>query len=167
MLRRAQDKPIQAPDEKLEPPLDRLPAGSQQEWRWAESQPLLGLAQEAELDWSPEELARMHGDRLKDRASLGDLPLVVLARTHGGYAQGMSISAESLETERRELQADLARLSRNGKLVYAVNSGHNIHLEDPDLVVRSIRQVINQTVPRRTAQGQHKGGSNCWAKRVR
>jgi pimeloyl-ACP methyl ester carboxylesterase len=57
----------------------------------------------------------------------------------------MSISARDLERERRVLQADLARLSRNGRLVFAAHSGHNIHLEEPDLVIRSIREVVRQS----------------------
>jgi pimeloyl-ACP methyl ester carboxylesterase len=141
-LRLAANTAARTPDQSLEPPLDRLPVNAQQVWRWAMAQSLLGLAQNAELDWSPEELAKMHEDRLKKRASLGDLPLVVLARTHGGYGDGMSISAADLETERRALQEDLARLSNKGKLVYALDSGHNLHLEDPGLVIRSIREVV-------------------------
>ena len=131
--------------EGLEPPLDRLPLSAQQVWRWASAQPLLELAQGAELYWSPEELVRLHNERLKDRASLGDLPLIVLAKTHGGFPDGMSVSASELEAERRELQADLARLSRRGKLIFAKNSGHNIHLEDPALVIDSIREVVKQS----------------------
>jgi pimeloyl-ACP methyl ester carboxylesterase len=87
----------------------------------------------------------MHKERMKNRATLGNLPLLVLARTSGGYADGMNISAAALEVERKALQADLARLSRNGKVVYAPNSGHNIHLEDPELVIRSIREVVDQS----------------------
>ena len=145
LIQLARNKPTPPQTEALEPPLDRLPAGAQQVWRWASSQPLLELAQGAELDWSTEELARLHNERLKNRDSLGDLPLIVLARTHGGYADGMSMSAADLEAERRELQADLARLSRQGKLIFAKNSGHNIHLEDPSLVIDSIREVVKQS----------------------
>ncbi len=84
----------------------------------------------------------MHDDRRAARATLGALPLIVLARTKGGYPDGMSVSAEALERERRDLQLDLSHLSTRGRLVYARNSGHNIHLEDPNLVVDSIRQMI-------------------------
>jgi hypothetical protein len=149
MIQLAEKRPTPRSDQVLEPPLDRLPPDAQVIWRWANGQSLLGLAQEAELDWSPEELARMHNERLLNRTSLGDLPLVVLARTNGGYDDGMSISAENLEKERRELQADLARLSRKGKLVFAAHSGHNIHLEDPYLVISSIREIVNRGRARR------------------
>ncbi len=138
---RAPARPSAAP---LDAPLDRMPAGAQDVWRWAEAQPLIELAQQAETDWSPEELLLMHDARLPERASLGDLPLIVLARTHGGYDDGMAISADSLERERRNLAADLARLSHRGTLVFAARSGHNIHLEAPDLVVGSIHQVVVQ-----------------------
>jgi pimeloyl-ACP methyl ester carboxylesterase len=144
LLKLASEKPP-VPEQELEPPLDRLPPAAQKIWRWANTRPLLFLAQAAELDWSPEELARIHNERLKHRASLGKLPLIVLARTNGGFADGMSVPATELEKERRELQADLAALSTQGKLVYAANSGHNIHLEDPELVIRSIREVLDQS----------------------
>jgi len=143
MLESVRDKPPLA-EEALEPPLDRLPASAQQIWRWANTRPLLNEARGAELEWSPEELARMHNERISNRATLGDLPVIVLARTEGGYADGMSISAADLETQRKELQADLARLSRKGKLIFAPHAGHNIHLEDPDLVIRSIHELVSQ-----------------------
>jgi pimeloyl-ACP methyl ester carboxylesterase len=146
LVRRARNMPT-TPVTTLDPPLDRLPAGVQGAWRWAEAQPLLTLAQQAETDWSPEEMQRMHDARLADRASLGDLPLIVLARTHGGYDDGMAISADSLERERRSLAADLAKLSHRGTLVFAAHSGHNIHLEDPALVIESIRKVVSAARP--------------------
>jgi pimeloyl-ACP methyl ester carboxylesterase len=151
LLNSATKAPL-SPEEQLEAPLDRLPPDAQLIWRWANTHPLLGLARQAELDWSPEELARMHNERLKNRATLGDIPLIVLARTNGGYRDGMSVSAADLEKERKDLQADLARLSRRGKLTFAANSGHNIHLEDPDLVVRSIREVIEVSRRRRAGR---------------
>jgi pimeloyl-ACP methyl ester carboxylesterase len=143
MLRSVSDKPPVA-EEALEPPLDRMPAAAQRIWRWANTRPLLNAARQAELEWSPEELARMHNERLSNRATFGDLPVIVLARTNGDYPDGMSISAADLEKERKDLQADLARLSRHGKLVFAPHAGHNIHLEDPELVIRSIRELVSQ-----------------------
>jgi pimeloyl-ACP methyl ester carboxylesterase len=56
----------------------------------------------------------------------------------------MSVSADSLEAERRRLVADLAALSTNGRVVFAKHAGHNIHIEDPALVVSSIRAVVSQ-----------------------
>ncbi|HEY2804702.1 MAG TPA: alpha/beta hydrolase [Gemmatimonadales bacterium] len=142
MLARARGKPAEQVSDTLEAPLDRMPAEAQRLWKWANAQPLLRLAQSSEIDWSPEELARMHDERRANRQSLGSIPVVVLARTSGGYDSGMSISADSLEKERRFFMADLARLSSRGRLEYAAHSGHNIHLEDPALVISAIREVV-------------------------
>lgn len=130
------------PAEVLEAPLDRLSPPLQSLWRWAASLPISSAAQQAELDWSPEELARFHSQRESNRATLNDLPLIVLARTDGGYPAGMDASPEELEQERRRLQADLAALSTRGQLRFAKQAGHNLHLEDPDLVVGAIREVV-------------------------
>jgi len=79
----------------------------------------------------------------------------VLARTNGDYERGMSISADSLERERRRLAADLAALSTSGRLAFAKASGHNIHIEDPGLVVTSIQSVLQQA---RTRAGRRTTG---------
>ena len=129
--------------EALDSELERLPPNARSVWLWAAARPVYRASSAAEMNWSPEELARMHEDRLSDRVSLGDLPLVVLARSAGDYPDGMQISADSLEHERLALQADLARLSRKGRLVVARHAGHNIHLDDPALVITSVRQVVD------------------------
>lgn len=141
-LRLVRDSVARRSDEPLDSPLDRLPPAQQRLWRWAESQPVFRMTQPREMEWSGEELARMHTQRERDRATLGNIPLIVLARTEGGYASGMSISADSLERERRSFAADLAKLSTRGQFIFAERSGHNIHLEDPALVVRAIRTVV-------------------------
>lgn len=144
-VRRARDSAVAGFEGALPSPLDRLPMDAQQRWRWAAGRPLYRMAWAAEMDWSPEELARMHAERRTNRASLGDMPLIVLARTHGGYDSGMSISPDSLERERRRLMADLAALSTRGRLTFASASGHNIHLEQPELVVTAIRDVVRSS----------------------
>ena len=142
LLAAARAAPGRAQQASLEPPLDKLPPQAQAVWRWADALPLVGMAQSEETDWSPEELARMHDQRIPHRASLKDMPLVVLAREHGGYADGMSISADSMERERRSLAADLAALSTRGELFYVDRAGHNIHLDNPARVVDAIRTVV-------------------------
>jgi polyhydroxybutyrate depolymerase len=76
-------------------------------------------------------------------APLGALPLVVIAR--GQQAPNPDLTAEDLQErlERwQEIQADLATLSTNGTFLVAKESGHFIHLYQPDLVVDVIRQMI-------------------------
>jgi pimeloyl-ACP methyl ester carboxylesterase len=62
-------------------------------------------------------------------SSLGDLPLVVLSGDHhaGPYT---------------DWQRDLAQLSSRGQQLVASDSGHWIHLDRPELVVRAIREVV-------------------------
>ena len=134
-VRMARDSGAMSSGDSLPPPLDRLPLDAQRVWKWAAAQPLYRMAWAAEMDWSPEELALMHAERQANRASLGSMCLVVLARTR-------STPADTLERERQALMADLALLSTRGRLVYARSSGHNIHVEHPDLVLRAIRECL-------------------------
>ena len=132
-------KPV-ALDTSIEPPMDKLPKKIQQTQIWAQSQPVFRKAAGNEMNWSPEDVAEMYTNKGKPAFMLGNIPLIVLARGDGGYA-GMPDAVE-LENERLNLQADLAKLSTNSKLIIDKNSGHNIHLEDPAVVIDAIKQVI-------------------------
>ena len=61
--------------------------------------------------------------------SLGDLPVVV-------------ISAESQPPECKTEHTRLAARSTRGRHIVAAGTGHWVHLDDADLVVRSIRDVV-------------------------
>jgi pimeloyl-ACP methyl ester carboxylesterase len=153
----AKNRPIPLPHEKLEPtdgaptqhasevtatldpPFDRLPPNLQKSHLWALSQPGLQNAENSERDWSPEYLATWLAKDQK--GSLGDLPVVVLAREKGGYEEGHDLSAAELEKERRQEHAGLASLSRRGRLSF-VNSGHEIELEAPEEVIRAVHQMV-------------------------
>ncbi|MDX1686662.1 MAG: hypothetical protein R3248_01655 [Candidatus Promineifilaceae bacterium] len=74
--------------------------------------------------------------------TLGDIPLVVLRH---GAGQPMMASPEvvaALEETFARLQAEMAALSTNGRLVVAEQGGHAIHLDQPELVVEAIRGVV-------------------------
>lgn len=83
------------------------------------------------------------GERLKWRT---ELPLIVLS--HGRPIQGPKIVTEATAVGReriwRELQEDLARRSTRGEFRVAEQSEHNIHLEQPELVIRAIRDVLQK-----------------------
>jgi pimeloyl-ACP methyl ester carboxylesterase len=70
--------------------------------------------------------------QLNSAASLGNVPLIVLAA-------GQSVEHDPLW---QEAQEQLARDSLNAKLIVASGSGHYIHWEQPTLVVDAIRQVV-------------------------
>jgi pimeloyl-ACP methyl ester carboxylesterase len=76
--------------------------------------------------------------QVEDLDSLGDLPLVVIRagqRLPGDYPP---------EETWQQTQEQLARLSTNGRLVVAGESGHFVQLEQPDLVAETIQEVIEQ-----------------------
>jgi hypothetical protein len=63
---------------------------------------------------------------------LGNLPLIVLVRT------------QNADESHKEQAAQLAGLSSAGKLLTAANSGHEIHLYRPDLVIQSVHDVVTE-----------------------
>jgi pimeloyl-ACP methyl ester carboxylesterase len=76
--------------------------------------------------------------------TLGDISLIVLS--HGQFDAGaMGVSAEVAEQYGQawqELQVELAALSSKGKRIVAEGSGHNIHLDQPELVISAIEEVL-------------------------
>lgn len=80
--------------------------------------------------------------------SLGDIPLIALMAgrnfaSEGGRPPGMS--AEELSKFNAGwlgLQTELAHLSTRGKLEIVDQSGHYIHLEQPDRVIQAILEVL-------------------------
>ena len=133
----------------IEAPLDRMPAVAREQWQWAATRPLYKLAQPLEMEWSPDEAERTWQLRRSEPRTMGDRPLVVLARTRGNYREGMNVPAARLEELRRAQQADLAGLSSRGTLRFAPDAGHNIHLEDPAFTVQAIHDVVDQVRGRR------------------
>jgi pimeloyl-ACP methyl ester carboxylesterase len=75
--------------------------------------------------------------------SLGDKPLIVLiagARQYPGFTKEQ---AKRADKQINEFEASRQDLSENSELVVAKNSAHYIHFERPELVVDSIRRVVN------------------------
>lgn len=76
---------------------------------------------------------------------LGDKPLIVL--TAGPLQlEGMGLSQEQmdqLDEAHIRTQAALTQGSQNSEQILAEDSGHYIHLEQPDLVIDAIRQVVD------------------------
>jgi pimeloyl-ACP methyl ester carboxylesterase len=124
---------------KLYPPFDRLPSELQKAHLWAMSQANLQQAENSERDWSPEYLSLWL--KKGTAGSLGDLPIIVLARERGGYGDDLDLPAEQLEIGRKKGQANLATLSSRGKLQF-VTGGHDIQLENPQAVVGAVRVLV-------------------------
>ena len=79
--------------------------------------------------------------QVRDAGPLPEVPLLVL--THGRtleYPPGWPVAA--VERAWREAQEGLAKRSPKGRLIVAPNSGHFIHQDEPQLVIASIREVV-------------------------
>jgi len=120
-----------------DPPRDKLPADAQRMRTWTLSQ--VKHAASNDNPFEADELIAMSAERNKKEHPLGDLPLIVLSR---GISESEGPNALADEEERKRDQAALVSLSRNGKQVIAVRSGHHIPLDEPDLVVGAIREMI-------------------------
>ena len=81
---------------------------------------------------------------------LGDIPLVVLTAGRRGASPLPPDIAERLEQVRLETQEELLTLSTNSTHVIAEESGHSIQKDQPDLVVKAIRQVVEESRARKT-----------------
>lgn len=120
-----------------DPPRDLLPADARRMRTWALAQ--LGHVAAGVNPFEVEEITALHQERLKSGHVLGDLPLIVLTR---GLPEETGPNAKSLEDERRRDHEAQASMSGKGKLIIARHSGHHIQIQEPDLVVASIREML-------------------------
>ena len=87
--------------------------------------------------------------QLAGKGSLGDMPLVVLTEgkppSPDELPPGQNIELmEEMLVVWHELQEELAARSSNSSHVIAEQSGHYIHLEQPELVIEAVNQVVNE-----------------------
>lgn len=79
------------------------------------------------------------------KASLDDLPLIVIVH---GFCDSCSKDPVALEKEEKgwlELQRYLSKLSSSGKLVQADSeTGHNIQIDQPLIVIEAIQEMLEQ-----------------------
>ncbi len=120
-----------------DPPRNKLPAEAQRMSTWALGQ--LGHVAAAVNPFENEELAGLRAERVKSHYPLGDLPLIVLTR---GIPEEKGPERTALEAEHRRDHETIAAMSRQGKLVIATHSGHHIQLDEPQLVIKSIREAL-------------------------
>lgn len=131
------------------PPRDKLPPNAQQMRTWALGQ--IGHVAATVNPFENEELASLRAERTKNRYPLGDMPLIVLTR---GIADEMD---KALEDEHRRDHETVAGLSRKGKLVIAEHSAHHVQLDEPELVVKSVREVLEALKSELRWYGQSRG----------
>jgi pimeloyl-ACP methyl ester carboxylesterase len=96
-----------------------------------------------EDDYMAEEFQQMYLSRKANPQPLGVRPLIVLAAGKRPKPPGTSDEKwKELRQERDEQIQDLAHLSRNSKFILAPASSHAIHNDDPELVARAIKEVL-------------------------
>jgi pimeloyl-ACP methyl ester carboxylesterase len=99
-------------------------------------------------DYLAEELQQMYLSRKANPEPLGDRPLIVLAPTRPDRPPpGTSDDLWSeLRLEKGDQAMGLVLLSRNAKLVRDPLSGHNIQVDNPQLLARLIEEVVEAAV---------------------
>lgn len=119
-----------------QPPRDKLPEAARRMRTWALGQ--LGHVAAAVNPFEHEELAELRA-RSSGQHPLGDSPLIVMTR---GKLDESGPESERLEKEHQADQASMALLSRRGRQVIASRSGHHVQLDEPELVIATIRQML-------------------------
>jgi pimeloyl-ACP methyl ester carboxylesterase len=121
-------------------PFDRLPPDVQRMRLWLDTKlwerfDPTKAGPDSALSWRNEFLAEFNEtERGKDRP-LGQLPVVVLSSTPA--------ATESQRQSRDGAAARLDFLSRNTAHIVAAGSSHEIHLYEPDLVIRALIQTTS------------------------
>lgn len=123
-------------------PFNKLPLPIQKTRIWAQSLPKYQIA-DAD-DYTAEEFAEMYADSLK--YNLGNKPLIVLCSIRNEYPEELGKAVrDSLIFDKIQNQNKFLTLSSNSKLITTSNSGHEIFLTEPLLVVTAIQQIIYAT----------------------
>lgn len=95
--------------------------------------------------------------QLSVTGSLGNIPLTVVRHGIPDLFASMPVEqAKQSEQVWQELQTDLAKLSSNSQMFVAEKSGHGIQIDQPSIVVDTIRQMV-ETV-RRVSPSTHRAG---------
>lgn len=118
-------------------PFDKLPIKLQEARIWALRQPKLLLADNGSY-WA-EEFAAMYSDSLY---SLGNKPIYVLSSGKDAFSEKTDSTMKAIWLEKLMQKEKMANLSSNSKHLITTKSGHEIHLEEPELVINAIKEVI-------------------------
>ena len=82
-------------------------------------------------------------DEVRAQAKLPDVPLVYLGQDVGKRMQHGKAAPSKKANYARDLALAQTKLVPNGKYEVVPGTGHNIHLQRPDVVVRTIKDMID------------------------
>lgn len=120
------------------PSFDKFPENIKKIRIWAQTLPEYSTAGGGDF-WS-EEFAEIYSDSLSFR--IGDKPLIVLCSARNDYPKDWNMR-DSMMADKIRNQKRFLNFSSDSKLIITENSGHEIHLTEPDLVVDAVLQVLN------------------------
>jgi pimeloyl-ACP methyl ester carboxylesterase len=83
------------------------------------------------------------GNEEKEVESLGSVPLVVLSHDPRRWSSPGYLQAQVIWDQ---MQVELTHLSSNSKRVVATGSGHDIHVESPELVTQAVHRVYDSAL---------------------
>ncbi len=130
--------PLPPPDPEaaaLHPPFDRLAADLQTLQRWAQARPELAATVSSEFAMSDGELLRVADESAARANPLGCRPVVIVSRAR--RAPG------PVEDARVASLAALAALSTRSTVMFADHGGHELEVEEPEIVIAAIRMVVS------------------------
>jgi pimeloyl-ACP methyl ester carboxylesterase len=89
---------------------------------------------------------KANSDLFRKAGALGDTPMIVLTRSAHAKQEGPVPEEwnDAIRPVWGELQQELAGLSTNSKHIVASKAGHNIQLDEPDLVLDAILDIVSQ-----------------------
>jgi hypothetical protein len=107
------------------------------------------VADSSRVETLIEELRSLETTQQQVRAlrpvTLGQIPLTVISHGQPQDVPGMSAEInQSYEDAWQEMQREIAGMSARGEQVIAQESGHMIHHQQPDLVVREIHRMVER-----------------------
>jgi pimeloyl-ACP methyl ester carboxylesterase len=140
---------------KIGATFSKLPESIQAVRLWFLSQP--PRAGGGGMDFLAEELRDIYDSRARTPYLLGNLPLVVLL-PKGPYSRPpRGVDADEwkrFNDEKRQQKLDFPNLSHNSKLIFAENSGHHIHLDEPQVVIDAVRLIVETSRQHKTLDGK-------------
>jgi hypothetical protein len=84
----------------------------------------------------------------EDGGQLGDKPLIVITATQTVPLEGTGLTQEEINNfhpTMLKFQKDLLKNSIRSSQVFAEQSDHNVPLHQPDIIIKAIHSVIDQT----------------------
>ena len=95
------------------------------------------IAELRDLETTQEQVRKLRS------AGLGDIPLIVISHGQPQDVPGMPADVnQAYEAAWQEMQREIAGMSTRGQQIIAQESGHMIHHQQPELVVREIQRMV-------------------------